>query len=668
MIKNLLFIFLSMSLAFSLSAQEYQDDFESYDVGAYIGNESPSFTTWSGTTGGAEDAQVVDDKAKSGTKSIYFYSTTSGPQDVVVDFGAKYTTGTFDLSFSVWMDEGSEAYWNIQEETTIGVTWASNTWLRNDGIATTDGGGTTNTSLTTWNQGEWNDFEYNIDLDNNEWVIKMNGVCVGTILGAASVASLDLFPLTTTGLSEFWIDDMQFKYTETPTVKSTDVALSAVGVDGAAFSAEPASILATLTNTATELINDVKVVAVVEGVETEKVLTDLNMAAGESMMINFEDVFTPATGLNVIEINVTEVNGFASDDAPCNNTALYPAVGVNPTPNKRVVVEEGTGTWCPWCPRGAVFLDRMEDKYDERFIGIAVHNGGADPMVVPEYDAFMAFSGYPNVRIERVGGDIDPSGIEGPLVEALQDPINETFDITATFDETTRELVTYVEVTAINNLASARDIMVVVTEDNVTGTSSAYAQANAYAGNQNGEMGGYENLPSPVPASQMVYDHVARAILPAPGGMDLGVAIAAGDSEVFQFSTILADDVDPEYVHLVAMVTAAFPAGKIDNAYDVKMSDVLFVSNKEIDVTHDIKITPNPADNVTFLRTEFEETSNVSMEIYSLTGQLVASQNYGKLQGDKVFTINTVDFTSGIYNVVLIIDGHRANQKIVVTH
>ena len=60
----------------------------------------------------------------------------------------------------------------------------------------------------------------------------------------------------------------------------------------------------------------------------------------------------------------------------------------------------------------------------------------------------------------------------------------------------------------------------ILTEDGVTGTSSDYAQANAYANNANGPMGGYENLPNPVPASQMVYDHVGRAI---PTGYD-GVA------------------------------------------------------------------------------------------------------------------------------------------------
>ena len=53
---------------------------------------------------------------------------------------------------------------------------------------------------------------------------------------------------------------------------------------------------------------------------------------------------------------------------------------------------------------------------------------------------------------------------------------------------------------------------VVIVEDSVRGTASGYAQANYYSGGGNGPMGGYENLPSTIPASQMTYNHVARVL------------------------------------------------------------------------------------------------------------------------------------------------------------
>ena len=53
-----------------------------------------------------------------------------------------------------------------------------------------------------------------------------------------------------------------------------------------------------------------------------------------------------------------------------------------------------------------------------------------------------------------------------------------------------------------------------LTEDGVRRVmTSGYNQVNAYAGNALGPMGGFESLPNPVPAAQMVYDHVARVLL-----------------------------------------------------------------------------------------------------------------------------------------------------------
>ena len=50
----------------------------------------------------------------------------------------------------------------------------------------------------------------------------------------------------------------------------------------------------------------------------------------------------------------------------------------------RVVGEEATGTWCGWCPRGAVALNWMDHDYEGYWQGIAVHNG--DPMSDADYD------------------------------------------------------------------------------------------------------------------------------------------------------------------------------------------------------------------------------------------------------------------------------------------
>ena len=45
-------------------------------------------------------------------------------------------------------------------------------------------------------------------------------------------------------------------------------------------------------------------------------------------------------------------------------------------------MEEYTGTWCGWCPRGAVGMAKMQEKYGEKFVGMVYHTDASkDPMV-----------------------------------------------------------------------------------------------------------------------------------------------------------------------------------------------------------------------------------------------------------------------------------------------
>ena len=57
----------------SLFAQiNFSDNFDTYTVGNPLGPQSPDWTTWSGTQGGADDINVTNTDAHSGTNSLYF--------------------------------------------------------------------------------------------------------------------------------------------------------------------------------------------------------------------------------------------------------------------------------------------------------------------------------------------------------------------------------------------------------------------------------------------------------------------------------------------------------------------------------------------------------------------------------------------------------------------
>ena len=46
-----------------------------------------------------------------------------------------------------------------------------------------------------------------------------------------------------------------------------------------------------------------------------------------------------------------EISGVVDGDAS-NNCVSHTVSGQSFVPTKHVVIEEGTGTWCGWCPRG----------------------------------------------------------------------------------------------------------------------------------------------------------------------------------------------------------------------------------------------------------------------------------------------------------------------------
>lgn len=57
---------------------------------------------------------------------------------------------------------------------------------------------------------------------------------------------------------------------------------------------------------------------------------------------------------------------------------------------RRVLIEEGTGTRCPNCPRGFVGIQELKEAYGDRAVVIAVHQfDNRDPM-------YLRHSNYPD--------------------------------------------------------------------------------------------------------------------------------------------------------------------------------------------------------------------------------------------------------------------------------
>ncbi|MEY5132529.1 MAG: hypothetical protein RLZZ198_533 [Bacteroidota bacterium] len=656
--------------AFNLNAQLFSDNFDAYSAGQYLGPQSLTWSTWSGTEGGNEDVQITSANSSSAPNSIYLSSTSAngGPQDVVLKFGQLYNSGIFTLQNKFYINSGKTGYYNIQGALTIGNLWALNVNF-DAGQLIIDDGNTPNLVLAPYPEATWFELKIEANLTLHVWKAFINGNLVGTwVNGVNTVASADFFPVQNT---QMYIDDVMFDH-----VPFTVPALDAMVADidmGAELATQSGTPTVKIVNGGSTAITSLKVDLTYNGSTSTQNVTGVNIATAGVYNVPLPSTVLAAGALPITAV-VYNVNGGAGDNNPNNDTLIEMINPIVPAPGKMVVGEEATGTWCQWCPRGAVFMDLFETKYQDFWAGIAVHNG--DPMTVTEYDAGIGtlIGGYPSALVDRLG-DVDPSGMSSDFFTRLQTAPKATLVNGATWDAASRVLnvsVRYNFALAANgNYKSA----CVLTEDGVTGTGAGWSQSNAYAGGNNGVMGGFESLPSPVPAAQMVYDHVARAIAPSFTGMTgiFPATVNAGDAHIVNYSFTLPAGWDESEIQIIGLLID--PTGKIDNAGSVDITTA--VANgyetginagiaQVLSSSKAVALAPNPAAGSSAILLNLATESDVRIELTDLNGKLITSGTYTNLSGAQSISMDLNGLSAGIYAVNILVNGTLYTEKLIL--
>jgi thiol-disulfide isomerase/thioredoxin len=656
----------SLALVGSAMAQNFSDNFDSYTSNAYLAQTNTAWKTWTNKPGTTEDVRVSSAKAKSGSNSLYFNSSASngGPSDILLPFGGELTSGTFTLSMQIFVDAGKKAYFNLQEKSVAGQGWSVDVNFDSLGkfnLVNTTAGALLSGSYTP---NAWNKIAFNIDLSSNTWDFLINDVSMGKFQNSyRQIASMNIYP---TQNSSYFIDDVSYSYTAyTPTNLNAAVTfIDKVAGKLAGQTAVPEIEVKNLGNTA---VTSLSLEVTYNGTTLTKNVSGLNLAKNASTKVLMDGPVSIVGGSNVLKATLKSVNGGADDNAADDSKELL----ISPmtiAPGKYVVVEEATGTWCTWCPRGAVFLRKMDEKYGKLFIGIAVHNN--DPMMNDNYDNGFGtiISGYPSASVDR-GADIDPSAMETDIVTRLQVAPKGGIKSGAIYNVASRELK--VSLTTKFNVAVSGNYKVafVLVEDSVTGTGTGWDQVNAYAGGSRGEMGGFEKLPNPVPGSMMVYDHVGRIIYPNFKGLNNAYAatVNAGDSFVHNFTVGVDPTWKVEKLHVVGLLID--PSGRIDNGSNTKLNDAIangFVNGTAVTGLLGVKmeagglmVYPNPSKGMFTLSGDALVDAQVS--VYTLDGKLVQTE---KMDG-ATSTIDGSNWMPGVYVAVVKSDAGSFAVKIV---
>ncbi len=261
-----------------------------------------------------------------------------------------------------------------------------------------------------------------------------------------------------------------------------------------------------------------------------------------------------------IDLQLVWADGSA-DEEPADNQARLNVSLVDQTLLRQMVVEEGTGGWCGFCPRGIVGLREMKALYPDRFIGISIHDD--DEYQIDAYDQWIRtyhFSTFPNSIINRDGWTYDPE------FEKLQehllrlDTVAEASVALLQASVTEGQLSVSAEVEFCRSQTDAHYNMVfVVLEDQLP-----IVQSNYYSGGGYGKMGGFESLGS---HCQITVDDVVRAVAPSPVGDSnlIPTTIVKGEPIAVTYQTEMPEYLEPTQLSVVVLLVNA-DNGEITNA------------------------------------------------------------------------------------------------------
>lgn len=230
---------------------------------------------------------------------------------------------------------------------------------------------------------------------------------------------------------------------------------------------------------------------------------------------------------------------------------------------KNILVEELTGTWCQWCPRGIYYGDSLCATHDN-VIFVAIHC--SDPMANDEYYQASGLVGAPSANIGRHFLAQETQNWFSKTEQESQIAPKVSMGITCDYDPATRQLTANLSAYALENISGDYRFAAILTEDGVTGPAPSYNQTNSYSGGSHGPMGGFENLPNPIPAERIAYDHVGRQLLSDYNGVQGSFpgSLSNGQSASYEFTYTLDENYDYNYVRVIGLVIA--PDGTVENA------------------------------------------------------------------------------------------------------
>ena len=217
-------------------------------------------------------------------------------------------------------------------------------------------------------------------------------------------------------------------------------------------------------------------------------------------------------------LDVTQING--KPNGSPGKIAKLPITAINKLPTCRVVFEDYTASWCPWCPSGIAIMRQMAKKHPNDFFGIVVHD--RDMMGIKGYNVpATPHTGLPTVWASRAN---KVEGFTGELYYqmAKQRGAMMDIDVKAQWNREGKGIDVQSTTTLRATTNNARYALAYVLIENRIQRND-WAQRNGYSGSTkylgfNPELDYF--IKSSDPIKNFVFEDVARSQVGIANGLD----------------------------------------------------------------------------------------------------------------------------------------------------
>ena len=273
--------------AFGLNtnAQILIDDNMDFYTPGPMGDQAPWWTNWSGTTGTAEDIQVVTDQSNTAPQSGFIGPGGATP-DALLLLGNQ-TTGQYTVQWQAYVPSGATGYWNIQDDETPGMQWNADFYVD----ATASGG---SAGKVTHDQSG-----ADVDYPNDQWFlvrqdIDLDAQTFSVWIDGAALVTDEAYPGTQLGSIDFFsIDANNSMYVDD--VLYNDGFLGGDDFNAASFTVYP--------NPVQDILN-IETAAVVDSINVYDVLGKLVLQAQPDTVSPSIDMSALSSGAYMVQVTI----------------------------------------------------------------------------------------------------------------------------------------------------------------------------------------------------------------------------------------------------------------------------------------------------------------------------------------------------------------------------